>query len=490
MKKNRTAILFSLSLLIIVSLFSIYPPVTSISEGGQTPFPHEGSETISWHPSLYSQWNYRVKVTLTEPGIADRINEPVSVYLSMPSGMAKENSFRTAYYANDEWYNVTTQVWNVTKDAGGWVTGATITFIANVSKSSTRDYYIYFTNEIVADPDYDPLVRWVNDTGVNGEKGTAYTSTYSASVLKEYGYLVDLNINSSDGESGDLWGSKTSTGFERGVIAWWYFYQSYYEDARPESNTAIITELIEGPAFVRVTLYKDTYYYHHNLTRIFTFYPNYFTMELIFTPNPGVSKSNIRYFYYNLMHHNGSGNPNVIGSKYTLNYTSNGADYVKTVTIDGVYDSGLYLSYIQPNWVAVYKDNVFSYSCVPINDENINGHYYYDLAGYNPPLYGWGSYRYYSSSGITGSYYITSMAFTVHEGNSNPNFAIMDREKLLKPLEASVSDIEFKWLNEWWVNVRDYEGNPVSDIRVELLNGSTSVSNKTTDSNSRAIFED
>jgi len=136
-------------------------------------------------------YHYRKPIIITEPGAISRTNEPVEVTLTFDAGKAHKNSIRLMYYNGTSWIGpLPVQMDNVVYDSSGnYITSARFTFLANVSKSGTETYYIYYTDYPVETIDYstdifvnaslisnsyftwwiDPpkIFRYPNDTGVD-----------------------------------------------------------------------------------------------------------------------------------------------------------------------------------------------------------------------------------------------------------------------------------------------------------------------------------
>ncbi|MFX1486448.1 MAG: hypothetical protein ACFFBS_05050 [Promethearchaeota archaeon] len=112
-----------------------------------------------------NQWSpyykFRRMVTITEPGISDRILEPVDVYLTFPQEQAIVNSCRVVYFNGTAWNEVTSQVWNETTymDLGStYYNSCTVTFLANVTESTQKIYYVYYDDANNTAPDYNSRI--------------------------------------------------------------------------------------------------------------------------------------------------------------------------------------------------------------------------------------------------------------------------------------------------------------------------------------------
>ncbi|RLI55765.1 MAG: hypothetical protein DRO93_11730, partial [Candidatus Thorarchaeota archaeon] len=142
------------------------PMSTSPDNGGlgiaPSPLEVAGSaqDTATW-------WNtsfiYRRYLNITEPGIADRVMDPIHLYMTFEQGHCYRDSIRVLYYDNPGWRELPFQVWNVTYDASGnYILSARVSFVVNVSRDQTEyNYYIYYAkNDVgsVSYPDFYPFV--------------------------------------------------------------------------------------------------------------------------------------------------------------------------------------------------------------------------------------------------------------------------------------------------------------------------------------------
>lgn len=91
-------------------------------------------------------WRYSVPVTVTEPGVTERINAPCRIQLAVPAGqMGNVNEIRVADDAGNEIprYNLVNTV-----------TAPDIVFLVNMTRGETRTYWIYWGNTGVSEPGY------------------------------------------------------------------------------------------------------------------------------------------------------------------------------------------------------------------------------------------------------------------------------------------------------------------------------------------------
>ncbi|MGV9172919.1 MAG: hypothetical protein ACOC35_10170 [Promethearchaeia archaeon] len=113
------------------------------------PFSENGPHSAD--PAKTDWWNssyrYRVEVNFTEDGYANRTNEPVNVFVQFDQGECHKDTIRAVYNNTDE---IPYQMWNISMYSGDtYIKYATLTFLAEVRKSNTIQYFIYYsdTNE-------------------------------------------------------------------------------------------------------------------------------------------------------------------------------------------------------------------------------------------------------------------------------------------------------------------------------------------------------
>ncbi|NMC06862.1 MAG: hypothetical protein GYA24_16710, partial [Candidatus Lokiarchaeota archaeon] len=120
--------------------------------------PWRGIETVdSW---WNINWQYRKKLVFTEPGLMDRMNDPVDVQLTFTGNVARENSIRVTYFRNDTraWVEQPSQVWGVVRhqNASGvyFYDSCKVMIFLNITRGSTEVYYIYYDPVIGTAPTY------------------------------------------------------------------------------------------------------------------------------------------------------------------------------------------------------------------------------------------------------------------------------------------------------------------------------------------------
>ncbi|WEU40562.1 MAG: hypothetical protein OdinLCB4_001125 [Candidatus Odinarchaeum yellowstonii] len=504
MSKNRKTAALILLAAILVFTLPLVPfatPVLAQGAGGNLG-PNNGVDTIKWAPELYPNWKYRIKLNVSEPGVANRVNEPVNIYLTFNDNQAKLNSFRVMMYNSSGWFNVTTQVWNYTLyQPSGFVKSATITFLVNMTKSQSSVYYLYYTDQAVPSIQYKSFVTCSNgsfkspNTNIDIRYTDITAQTYRAQVAWEYGYLTDFWVNNLD-----LIGEYYRRTYPIEVGAITDFNNVWAQEALrlPYNDKAELVEFTSGPIFTRIALNKTTTYYTGYPTviyRVWTFYPNYWTLDV-----------NVKFTYteyylvYSRLFHNGSRTyypsleyeDNVIdGATITLKYYQGGQNYTKTATINSFGGTeGLQVSLTIPYWYAVYK-STFAYSCIPASGSEVNYFYYYDAdSKQNPYNYGAAGWAYYGTPISTAKSWSARIVYTPHEGQSNSSFAEIDYLKIYNPLNVQKFSAEYYRDNQVYFKLVDYSNNPVADVKLQLYNvsGSQFVGNSTTNSSGVALY--
>ncbi|MEM2110201.1 MAG: hypothetical protein QW327_06960, partial [Candidatus Odinarchaeota archaeon] len=253
-KTGKTAALILLIMLLVFTLplTPFIAPALAQGAGGNLG-PNNGVETVKWAPELYPNWKYRIKLNVSEPGLVNRVNEPVNVFLTFQDSQAKLNSFRVLMYNSSGWFNVTTQVWNYTLyQPSGFVKSATVTFLTNMTKSQSSIYYLYYTDQTVPSIQYTPFVTCTNgsfkspNTNIDIHYTDITAQTYQAQVAWEYGYLTDFWVNNLD-----LVGEYYRQTYPIEVGAITDFNNIWRQEARRlpsySSDIAQLVEFVSGP---------------------------------------------------------------------------------------------------------------------------------------------------------------------------------------------------------------------------------------------------
>nr|MDO8079531.1 hypothetical protein [Candidatus Freyarchaeota archaeon] len=145
-------------------------------------------------------WNYRIEVNLTEQGYTDRMNAPVIVNLTFPSGHCWNNSIRVLYHSGTSWVEVPSQVATIPPPSysGQYILSCQLIFLCNVTKSGTSTYYVYYNDTYnISPPNYTtPLNIYIKpggtsyftfDTGViSGNYTIRYSNTTDPATGKYF----------------------------------------------------------------------------------------------------------------------------------------------------------------------------------------------------------------------------------------------------------------------------------------------------------------
>ena len=106
----------------------------------------------SSYTEINSWWNetfrFRTEIEITEPGVKNRENEPVTVWMSFENNIHSRNSTRVANYDDTNgWTEMPSQVWNVTLyGIGIYIQSCSITFQVTLILSQTAIYFVYYTD--------------------------------------------------------------------------------------------------------------------------------------------------------------------------------------------------------------------------------------------------------------------------------------------------------------------------------------------------------
>ncbi len=128
--------------------------------------PGTGRETlVEWWNTNY---DFRRKITIIEPNLADRVLEPVHVYMTFTGDTARENIIAVAYWDDSSWHEVPSQIWNVTthNTAGtDYYDSCTVCFLLNISQNHQEIYYIYFDDTYATPPTYTDYINAIPANG-------------------------------------------------------------------------------------------------------------------------------------------------------------------------------------------------------------------------------------------------------------------------------------------------------------------------------------
>ena len=120
-----------------------------------------------------TDWEYRVNVTVTEPGVADRTNWPVNVFVNFDPPAHK---YSIRVYDVALGITIDYQLSNVTyADADhNYLSSATVSFYVTISKGSSRIYQIYWSINEKQIQFFDKVVEYDEASTPSGPQYTFY----------------------------------------------------------------------------------------------------------------------------------------------------------------------------------------------------------------------------------------------------------------------------------------------------------------------------
>ncbi|MEX0567532.1 MAG: hypothetical protein Q6363_000025, partial [Candidatus Njordarchaeota archaeon] len=119
-------------------------------------------------------WEYRINVTITEPGVEARTDWPVDVFIHFDPPAFKY-SIRVIKVTGGSFTEVSSQVWNVTYYNNTHLSSATVTFLATIAKGATQEYQIYWSIDYTDPPSYP---KRFSITTTDTPNGKLYTITH------------------------------------------------------------------------------------------------------------------------------------------------------------------------------------------------------------------------------------------------------------------------------------------------------------------------
>lgn len=174
------------------------PPTTGVTvlvTGEKSPtvpgaVPGTGRETlVEWWNTNY---DYRRKVTVVEPDIADRVMEPVNAYLTFTGDTAREGIMAVAYWDLAVWHEVPSQIWNATTHTTGgtkYYNACTVLFLVNVTRNYQEVFYVYYDDNYATPRTY---TDHINAVAANGP------TTDDSRMPWVYSYVTSTNYTSVD----------------------------------------------------------------------------------------------------------------------------------------------------------------------------------------------------------------------------------------------------------------------------------------------------
>ncbi len=148
-------------------------------------------------------WRYRARVTVTEPGITERINAPCHVTFAVAAGMGSTQEIRVCdeYGREMPRFNLPTST----------TANPDFVFLVNMRRGETRDYWVYWGNPAAGNPTYG----FVTNTMLTAVE--EYTPYYSRKYL-------DAGIEAVSLATTNNFGYNAGVNFERATN------YSYYRD--------------------------------------------------------------------------------------------------------------------------------------------------------------------------------------------------------------------------------------------------------------------
>jgi len=195
-KKIGISSIIFLALILNTGLSSIFlTPATTISD--QTPQDEKFNENL---PKMSTDgendwWNdsfrYRRKISITEPGIFNRVNEPIDIFLEFDSGKCHKDTLRVEKYkTGDIWEEQIYQLWNITMYDSTYIQSCTITFLVSINKSQNVSYFIYYSDNTDNGKIKNPHNEYISKSGFSSEL------TSSKLKIKTTEYELELKKNS------------------------------------------------------------------------------------------------------------------------------------------------------------------------------------------------------------------------------------------------------------------------------------------------------
>ena len=123
-----------------------------------------------WNPD----WEYRINVTVSEPGVVNRTNWPVDVFI-MFDPPAFKYSIRVIRVDGNSFTEIPSQIWNVTYYNETHLSSATITFLVTMAKGESQLHQIYWSTDYTDPPSY---TKRFSVTVVETENGDKYIITH------------------------------------------------------------------------------------------------------------------------------------------------------------------------------------------------------------------------------------------------------------------------------------------------------------------------
>ncbi|MBN2251837.1 MAG: hypothetical protein JW724_07175 [Candidatus Altiarchaeota archaeon] len=172
---------------------------SNVSVGVATALDSYGAKedvNLTRYPTWLTGWTYRKEIELTEPGVSDRINWPVDVRVETSSHT--DNCTREFRVTDEYGVNLTYMVYNETYATGKCV-AANVVFLANISESQNKKYYVYYGNPSASEQTF-PI--WSDSCTSSQNSSVCASRYYSRHVLPQgldsYTYNTNLGLGNDD----------------------------------------------------------------------------------------------------------------------------------------------------------------------------------------------------------------------------------------------------------------------------------------------------
>ncbi|MHA1451595.1 MAG: hypothetical protein ACTSRD_01900 [Promethearchaeota archaeon] len=185
-------------------------------------FPSASDTADTWWNESYT---HRLLVTIQEPNINQRANEPVEVYIEFEDGTHLIDSTRLVKYTTGTWTPMSFQLSNITDDST-YIQSFTMTFQITINLNETLEYYIYYSDDpgITAYSPVSSLVTNFDGTTASIDNGHYEIDFAEGSAI--YNFEYEGNNYHSENSFGSLSkvlqpGETTYTTDSRGFITDW-----------------------------------------------------------------------------------------------------------------------------------------------------------------------------------------------------------------------------------------------------------------------------
>ncbi|MFH2028659.1 MAG: NEW3 domain-containing protein, partial [Nanoarchaeota archaeon] len=290
------------------------------------------------------QWNsgayhYSKSLNITEPGISDRILEPVDVNVNFTNN-AHNDSIRIVLFDGTNYTEIPSQIYNISTAANGLVDAANVVFLSSLSKNENKTYYIVWrTNSLPANYSTDLNYTNNNITGFY-QISNAF---YNLSINKSFGGLLQ--------DAQNRLGSRTTLS---GIHP-----MEYYPEARiniPPATTFSVREFTDptitletGPVFIDMKIngsLSGNINYPYNFTYRFFSNTPYYLKENNIT---ALETKTWNYIYDNYL--------GWVDEKFTNSAYKNTTGNITTSSLAAGDNTDITDLDADISWLAVYNSN-------------------------------------------------------------------------------------------------------------------------------------